>query len=259
MGKQTSRPIATNPSSIDGDPCLDNIRQWHDTNNPNERYKRQYPLPAIVVDEANHIKTRKQSSPAAVSSNNNFRKPFSRFFNRSNKSLPRNNSCVDSSLSMHTQSATTKPKILNNIIDNKITNGYNITPNTTNSTNTTNNSSSSSFNSQPHYIHPLAPPSIISVDQRSNQIPYENDPRQSIDSSRRYTNRDSLKSTQLKLLIQQQQVQFNFKDNRKYHQVIGSNYLLPCDDEEVDRLHLQHFMVRFAIQGYFISFYTKKH
>lgn len=245
MGNQTSRPIATNSSCIGDDPCLDNIRQWHDNN---ERYKRQYPLPAITVDDSNHIKPRKQSSPAAVSSNNNFRKPFSRFFNRSNKSLPRNNSCVDSSLSIHTQPATpttTKTKI---ITDNKINTGYNITPNTTNSTNTTNNSSSSSFNSQPHYVHPLAPPSIISIDQRSNQ--YETDPRQSFDSSRRYANRDSLKSNkQLKLLMQQIQLQFKIKDNRKYHQANGSNYLLPCDDEEVDRLHLQHFMVRFAIQG----------
>lgn len=238
MGNQTSRTVETTSSTthIEDDPCLDNIRHWHDSNN-----KRQYPLP-VVESEANHIKTRKQSSPAAVlsSNNNNFRKPFSRFF-RANKSLPRNNSCIDAtittttSLSIHPNTqATPTPTINNIILDNKIINtGYNITPNTTNSTNTTTTSATSSF-SQPHYIHPLAPPSIISIERHN-----------SIDStSKKYNKRDSLK-----LLMQQIQLNFKIKGNRKYHQVSGSNYLLPCDDEEIDRLHLQHFMVRFAIQG----------
>lgn len=38
-------------------------------------------------------------------------------------------------------------------------------------------------------------------------------------------------------------------DGRKFHTYAGSTYLLPCDEEEIDRLHLLHFMVRFAIQG----------
>jgi hypothetical protein len=39
-------------------------------------------------------------------------------------------------------------------------------------------------------------------------------------------------------------------DGRKFHTYAGSStYLLPCDEEEIDRLHLLHFMVRFAIQG----------
>lgn len=36
---------------------------------------------------------------------------------------------------------------------------------------------------------------------------------------------------------------------RRFHNVEGSGYLFPCDDEESDRMHLHHFMVRFAIQG----------
>lgn len=36
---------------------------------------------------------------------------------------------------------------------------------------------------------------------------------------------------------------------KRFHNVEGSGYLFPCDDEEIDRMHLQHFMVRFAIQG----------
>ncbi|KAI9010354.1 hypothetical protein CLU79DRAFT_722930 [Phycomyces nitens] len=40
---------------------------------------------------------------------------------------------------------------------------------------------------------------------------------------------------------------------RKFHQTLGSSYLLPCDEEEINRLHLQHFMVRFAIQGNYLA------
>lgn len=62
-----------------------------------------------------------------------------------------------------------------------------------------------------------------------------------------------MSTNQLKLLLlqqqQQQQCTYHLFGNRKYHHVDGSTYLLPCDDEEVDRLHLQHFMIRFAIQG----------
>jgi hypothetical protein len=36
---------------------------------------------------------------------------------------------------------------------------------------------------------------------------------------------------------------------KRFHNVEGSGYLFPCDDDEIDRMHLQHFMVRFAIQG----------
>lgn len=245
MGNQTSRlDRSSSSATINDDPCLDNMRQWH-TNKKGEPYKRQYPLPTIASDH-NRIKPRKQSSPAAVTSlnNNNNRKAFSRFFNRHNKnSLPRNNSCID----------TTTIIQHNNTLNTTSTNTNNNSPNNTNTS-----SSSSSFNSQqPHYIHPLAPPSISSIEQRSCQqlFPYENESfsRHSLDlSSRRLnnSNRNSLNHTQLKLLAQQQQVNsYRLQGKRKYHQVTGSNYLLPCDDEEIDRLHLQHFMIRFAIQG----------
>lgn len=29
----------------------------------------------------------------------------------------------------------------------------------------------------------------------------------------------------------------------------SQQYILPCDEEEIDRLHFLHFMIRFAIQG----------
>lgn len=241
MGNQTSRPNRNSTTTINGDPCLDNMRQWH-INKNDEPYKRQYPLPTIASDH-NRIKPRKQSSPAAVNSNNRPRKPFSRLFNRNNKSLLRNNSCFDPALINNT--LTPKQVTYNT---NTNTSNNNDTLNTPNAINTNDISASSSSNSQPHYIHPLAPPSIISVDH--NQLfPFENESfsRPSKDMRKLDTN-----NSQIKLLMQQQQEQFSsfrIKDKRKYHKVANSNYLLPCDDEEVDRLHLQHFMIRFAIQG----------
>jgi hypothetical protein len=257
MGNQNSRSSTNNnrnSATIKDDPCLDNIRQWH-TNNKDEPYKRQYPLPAIANDH-NRIKPRKQSSPAAViSSINGTRKPFSRFFPRS---INRNNSCFDNTSLSKSSTATVeaiKSSSINNNTANNTTNSNNITPNTTISN--TNNSSSSaatsscSFNSsQPHYVHPLSPPSVI--ESCHQMFPYENESfsRPSMESSRRFNTRDSITNNQLKLFLQQQQ-QCTYRSfgNRKYHQVNESTYLLPCDDEEVDRLHLQHFMIRFAIQG----------
>ena len=46
---------------------------------------------------------------------------------------------------------------------------------------------------------------------------------------------------------------FRFIDGRRYHNVENSNYCLPNDDDECDRLHLQHFVLRYAWQGNFAS------
>ncbi len=46
---------------------------------------------------------------------------------------------------------------------------------------------------------------------------------------------------------------FRFIDGRRYHNVENSNYGLPNDDDECDRLHLQHFVLRYAWQGNFAS------
>ncbi|KAI8048770.1 S-adenosyl-L-methionine-dependent methyltransferase [Gilbertella persicaria] len=54
-------------------------------------------------------------------------------------------------------------------------------------------------------------------------------------------------------LAQEQSFLYRTLGERKYHHIEGSTYLLPCDEEEVDRLHLQHFMVRFAIQGNYLA------
>ncbi|KAI9249351.1 hypothetical protein EDC94DRAFT_637222 [Helicostylum pulchrum] len=219
------------------------MRQWH-SNKKDEPYKRQYPLP-IIANDHNRIKPRKQSSPAAVTSfhNNNNRKTFTRFFNRQNKTnLPRNNSCIDTTL-------LTQHNTLNTITTTTTT--TTTTNNNNNSNNTTNNisSSSSSFIGQPpppppQYIHPLALPSL---DMESISRP-------SLESRGViHSNRNSLNHSYLKLLSEQQEQAYRLTGKRKYNHVTGSNYLLPCDDEEIDRLHLQHFMIRFAIQGNYLA------
>lgn len=275
MGNQNSRLDRSGSSAtINDDPCLDNMRQWH-SSKKSEPYKRQYPLPTIANDH-NRVKPRKQSSPAAVSSftSNSGRKPFARFFHRHNK-LTRNNSCIDTTT--HTLSAAAaQQQQQQQVINNSHSNNH-ISNSPNNTTNTTTCSTSSSFNSQQlqqqvHFIHPLAPTtnSHIATDQRSchHIFPFENESfsrpsLEVISNSRRLgthtansSNRNSLSNAQLKLLLaQQHEIPYSYRLNgkRKYHQVPGSNYLLPCDDEEIDRLHLQHFMIRFAIQGYVVN------
>src|SRR6266542_2420985 len=44
---------------------------------------------------------------------------------------------------------------------------------------------------------------------------------------------------------------FRFIDGRRYHNEKNSSYSLPNDDDECDRLHLQHFVLRYALQGNF--------
>ncbi|GAA5813046.1 hypothetical protein MFLAVUS_006513 [Mucor flavus] len=182
MGNQASRlDRSSSSATINDDPCLDNMRQWH-SNKKDEPYKRQYPLP-IIANDHNRIKPRKQSSPAAVTSfhNNNNRKAFTRFFNRQTKSnLPRNNTLP----SLDTESIS-RPSLESRGV-----------------------------------IH---------------------------------SNRNSLNHSYLKLLSEQQEQAYRLTGKRKYNHVTGSNYLLPCDDEEIDRLHLQHFMIRFAIQGNYLA------
>ncbi len=46
---------------------------------------------------------------------------------------------------------------------------------------------------------------------------------------------------------------FRFIDGRRYHNAENSNYILPNDEDECDRLHMQHFVFRYAWQGNFAS------
>ncbi len=46
---------------------------------------------------------------------------------------------------------------------------------------------------------------------------------------------------------------FRFIDGRRYHNSENTKWALPNDDDECDRLHLQHFVLRHAWQGNFAS------
>ena len=46
---------------------------------------------------------------------------------------------------------------------------------------------------------------------------------------------------------------FRFINGRRYHNAENSKYVLPNDDDECDRLHLQHYVFRYAWQGNFAS------
>ncbi|CAG8456100.1 11423_t:CDS:2 [Dentiscutata heterogama] len=46
---------------------------------------------------------------------------------------------------------------------------------------------------------------------------------------------------------------FRFSEGRRYHNVGNAVYFLPNDDDECDRLHLQHIMERFIWQSNFFS------
>ena len=46
---------------------------------------------------------------------------------------------------------------------------------------------------------------------------------------------------------------FRFEDGRRFHNDENSKYFLPNDDDEIDRLHSQHFMLRYLWQGNYLA------
>ncbi|CAG8718803.1 889_t:CDS:2, partial [Cetraspora pellucida] len=51
--------------------------------------------------------------------------------------------------------------------------------------------------------------------------------------------------------MQNTQNEFRYIDGRRFHNVENSKYHLPNDESETDRLHLQHFMLRYLWQSNF--------
>ncbi|RIB11505.1 S-adenosyl-L-methionine-dependent methyltransferase [Gigaspora rosea] len=45
--------------------------------------------------------------------------------------------------------------------------------------------------------------------------------------------------------------EFKFHDGRRYHNVESSVYPMPNDENEQDRLHFQHFLMRYLMQNNF--------
>ncbi|RHZ83291.1 hypothetical protein Glove_97g89 [Diversispora epigaea] len=59
------------------------------------------------------------------------------------------------------------------------------------------------------------------------------------------------KNTSLTSTNMQEESDFRYIDGRRYHNVEGAKYPLPNDDEELDRLHQQHFLLRYVWQRNF--------
>lgn len=46
---------------------------------------------------------------------------------------------------------------------------------------------------------------------------------------------------------------FQYRDGRRYHADTSMAYVLPSDDDEADRVHQQHWILRYALQGNYFS------
>ena len=46
---------------------------------------------------------------------------------------------------------------------------------------------------------------------------------------------------------------FRFENKRRFHNDQSSEYFLPNDDDEIDRLHSQHFLVRYLWQCNYLA------
>jgi hypothetical protein len=49
--------------------------------------------------------------------------------------------------------------------------------------------------------------------------------------------------------IQKNPVEFRMDEGRRFHNIENAKYFLPNDDEEVDRLHIQHYTFRYIWQS----------
>ncbi|RHZ83325.1 hypothetical protein Glove_97g92 [Diversispora epigaea] len=67
------------------------------------------------------------------------------------------------------------------------------------------------------------------------------------------TSKTSKKSTPLPSTNTQEDSDFRYIEGRRYHNVENVKYPLPNDDEELDRLHQQHFLFRYVWQRNFAA------
>src|SRR6266542_3559707 len=70
---------------------------------------------------------------------------------------------------------------------------------------------------------------------------------------RKKKNNNNNKSTNLAEVVDTTRGSFRFVNGRRYHNAGNSKYILPNDNDECDRLHMQHFVFRYAWQSNFAS------
>ena len=65
--------------------------------------------------------------------------------------------------------------------------------------------------------------------------------------------RPSQKQTQQPEQSNEEEEIFRFEDGRRFHNDENPKYFLPNDDDEIDRLHLQHFLLRHLWQTNYLA------
>ncbi|KAI9497863.1 S-adenosyl-L-methionine-dependent methyltransferase [Zychaea mexicana] len=192
--------------------------------NSNNNYKREYPLPSVVASSTDdgHVKMRKQSSPSPVAYDKSSGRP--RF--RPLRAL--------SSFRFDSPSITSHPT--NNNQRNRHHHQHYNEPSSAIAT----AAAAVDALAVPPPVHPLAP--VASHHSDCKQHASSTHSNNTVSTYSQHTPPETISD-----------IQYMWMAGRKYHQLPSSPYMLPCDDDEVDRLHLLHFMVRFAIQGNYLA------
>ncbi|KAL0080404.1 hypothetical protein J3Q64DRAFT_1701745 [Phycomyces blakesleeanus] len=239
MGNQHSRLDHRSASTVGHfDTISKTITPWQDTDAKQDPYKRHYLLPTISATSSDgRIKIRKQSSPSPVTTTTT-----------TNATL---NTNTASSSSNHSKRAFAR------LLPFRAFSRDNISASTLCET----PSPLSVALQAPSSVHPLTSitslPHVLTTGDDQVSLCSTHQPRRESWSSCKHSKNNNNNNNN-----NNRKSQFNTFDSpetclwiagRKFHQTLGSSYLLPCDEEEIDRLHLQHFMVRFAIQGNYLA------
>ncbi|KAI8342622.1 S-adenosyl-L-methionine-dependent methyltransferase [Chlamydoabsidia padenii] len=227
MGNQNSRLERRLGSTASQDPRLTTVNEWLPS--AQDPYQRHYPLPIVSPSRTNsgRIKLRKQSTPLIPSTayTTTRRRPLSRVFTFRpfNKTTNTTNNTTLSP-SLHRSSTVLPDTSLHPLLlSNQQRHSFYCTPT---SPTTTTPSPFSTNTTTTATVTPCS--SYHTLSQQNNSIQVQSD----------------------RLIHSNEVIWMN---GRKFHACPGSSYILPCDEEEIDRLHLLHFMVRFAIQGNYLA------
>lgn len=255
MGNQNSRLERRLGSTASQDPRLIPA-DWIPSSN-NDPDHRQYPLPVVASLRTNNgrVKVRKHSSPlissTSTSSSSISRRPLSRVFpfrpfRSATSSLhtdtPHNITPASSIMEISSTSSSNNPHQHHLTTSlHPLSTSHHQSPSNSNSSFYGNTIQPiSSNNSHAHNNINNNPSSLSNNTNNNNNI-------MTPSSSHHSLLQDVSTRVKSELLLDSNDIMWI--GGRKFHSCPGSAYILPCDEEEIDRLHLLHFMVRFAIQG----------
>ncbi|KAI8067609.1 S-adenosyl-L-methionine-dependent methyltransferase [Gongronella butleri] len=261
MGNQHSRMERRLGSTASQDPRLTSLPEWappqgehHDGD-----YHRQYPMPALRSSHG-RIKLRKQSSPtirlshASSTHHHQSRRPLSRVFpfrafrDRTGGSVSASASIGGGSINtMDPQQLTPSSSLLAISDIPAAASSNHIHPLLRSNIAQSLTQHQQQQNSQQQQA--LGPQSLSSP---AHSISPPTPSPSTYTPSSSHHNLHDLMHLKPELLLDTQP-EIIWIDGRKFFGSHVSSYVLPCDEEEIDRLHLLHFMVRFAIQGNYLA------